>query len=315
MIGYGNELKLMIPKGRGRSSVGRAPIWHVGGHGFKSRRLHHLKRMVELLSPAKVNFGLWVIGKRFDGYHNIVTILRKISIYDVIYIEEGPFRVETSTGIPPERNLVYKALLEFSIRTGIEIPFSIYIEKNIPEGAGLGGGSSNLAITLKAVNELLENPLGEEELKDIALSFSSDAPFFMKEGSAVGKGRGDELEYIKLPDMDLTVIYPGVSSSTVRVYSCLRDFMLTAESEVDIIVKKIKSGEFEVMSNILGDLACELYPEVGEVKRFVEYFGIKSYISGAGSSVFYIGEPLPEIEKGAKLRNWKIFSVRTLDGV
>ncbi len=271
--------------------------------------------MIELLSPAKVNFGLWITGRRPDGYHNIVTVFRKISLYDVIYIEEGPFKVETSTGIPQEDNLVYQALMEFSRRTDQEIPFSIYIEKNIPEGAGLGGGSSNLAVTLKAINELLDSPLDNEELKEIALLFSSDAPFFMEEGSAVGRGRGELLEYIKLRDVDLTLIYPGVSSSTARVYSCVRDNMLTDESEVDIIVEKIKSGEFEEMSNILGDIACELYPEIGEVRRFVEYFGIKSYISGAGSSVFYIGEPLPEIEKGAKLRNWRVFSVRTLDGV
>ncbi len=271
--------------------------------------------MIELLSPAKVNFGLWITGRRMDGYYNIVTLFRKISLYDVIYIKEGPFTVTTSTGIPQEDNIVYKGLKIFSEKTGTDIPFSIYIEKHIPEGSGLGGGSSNLAVTLNAVNELLGSPLSEEELRDLVGQISSDAPFFLKEGSAIGKGKGDILQYVNLLEVELTVIYPGVKSSTRRVYSCIRDDMLTEEMEADMIIKDIIEGSTERMGNVLGDIACELYPEIGEVKRFVEYLGSRAFVSGSGSCVFYIGEPLPEIKKGAKLRNWRVFSVRTLDGV
>jgi len=172
-----------------------------------------------------------------------------------------------------------------------------------------------LAVTLNAINELLGKPLDEEELKNVASSVSSDAPFFLKEGSAIGRGRGDILEYINLPEIELTIIYPGVSASTRRVYACVREDMLTEEEEVDMIIKDIIRGNTEKMSNVLGDIACELYPEIGEVKRFVEYMGKKAFVSGSGSCVFYIGEPLPELVRGAKLRNWRVFSVRTLDGV
>ena len=108
---------------------------------------------MELLSPAKLNLGLWLLGKRQDNYHEIFTIFQAISLFDRIEIlEKGPLRVETSKGIPQEENLVYKALrlMEGTLRTDLEI--QVYVEKVIPIGGGLGGGSSNVATVLIGVN-------------------------------------------------------------------------------------------------------------------------------------------------------------------
>ncbi|MFN3264081.1 MAG: 4-diphosphocytidyl-2C-methyl-D-erythritol kinase, partial [Aquificaceae bacterium] len=131
--------------------------------------------MLRLLSPAKVNLGLWLLGKRADGYHEVFTIYQAVDLFDEVLIEEGPLSVETSTGIPMEQNLVYKALRVMEGLLGKEISLRIFIQKNIPEGGGLGGGSSNVATVLRAVNELMGNPLSEEELYLIAGRISSDA--------------------------------------------------------------------------------------------------------------------------------------------
>lgn len=142
--------------------------------------------MLRLLSPAKLNLGLWLLGKRPDGYHEIFTLYQAINLFDEVSIEEGNLNVQTSTGIPMEENLVYKALKAMEKLLGRELNFKIFIQKNIPEGGGLGGGSSNVATVLKAINQLLDIPLSEEDLQNIASKVSSDAPFFLMGSSAIG---------------------------------------------------------------------------------------------------------------------------------
>lgn len=267
--------------------------------------------MLKLLSPAKINLGLWLLGKRPDGYHEIFTIFQTVNLFDEVYIEEGPLRVETSTGIPMEQNLVYRALKLMEKTLDRELHFSVYIEKRIPEGGGLGGGSSNVAVVLKAVNELLGHPLDEEELKRIASEVSSDAPFFLLGGSAVGRGRGDMLEKIELPPMVFTLIYPGVKCSTAYVYSMVREEMLTKHIDSDKIIDCLRVGDYSLLENRLGELAGELYPQVGEVLRFLRSLGMKALVSGSGSSVFAVGEPTEEVELACRARGWKLYRVES----
>jgi len=265
---------------------------------------------MELLrSPAKVNLGLWVIGKRPDGYHEILTLYREIPLYDEIILREGVLRVETSTGIPQEENLVYKGLVEYSRLTGLEVPFSVYITKRIPAGGGLGGGSSNLATVLKRINELLGKPMSDEELLELLSSLSSDAPFFFFGGTAVGRGRGEKLERVENTiRTKLTLIIPSVSSNTARVYSFLREEHFTPLREAEEKLKRVLMGELEAVENVLGTLARELYPEIEEVCRFVEFSGFRAIVSGSGSSVFFFGEPPQEMLIGAMARGWKVYS-------
>ena len=268
--------------------------------------------MLRLLSPAKLNLGLWLLGKRSDGYHEVFTIYQSISLFDEVFIEEGPLRVETSTGIPMEENLVYKGIRAFEKYTGKAVELSIFIQKNIPEGGGLGGGSSNLATLLTAINELYGKPLSEEELIELAGSISSDAPFFIRGGSAVGRGRGERLEWVELPHRTFTVVYPGVRASTSRVYSCVRAEDLTDNLDEDKIIDCLRAGDFSLLENRLGELSAELYPQVGEVLRFLRSLGIRSWVSGSGSCVFYMGEPTAWLEQACRLRGWKLFRVESL---
>jgi 4-diphosphocytidyl-2-C-methyl-D-erythritol kinase len=265
-------------------------------------------------SPAKINLGLWVLSKRKDGYHNIITILDKVTLCDEILIKEGPFTVKTNLNIPESENLVFKALVEFSKMAKIKLNYSVFIKKNIPPGSGLGGGSSNLATVLQKINELSGNPLGKADLKSIAGSLSSDAPFFLMNGPALAKGRGEMLKSIKLPPLTYTIVIPRVRSSTKLIYSMVNQQHYTriTEREVEEIVQ---NREFHKLKNVLGEIAAQQHPEIREVLEFLERRGYKPLVSGTGSAVFYIGDPDPEVEAGARARGWKVINVKSWLGV
>lgn len=268
--------------------------------------------MRKFISPAKLNLGLWILGKRPDGYHEIFTIYQAISLWDEIYVKEGPLKVETSIGIPQEENLVYKALMELQKVTGKEIEVSVYIQKRIPVGGGLGGGSSNVATVLKAVNQLLGLSLSQEELAYVAGKVSSDAPFFLWGGSAIGEGRGEKITPVELPHAVFTVIYPGVSVSTRWVYRHVGQEELTDRVDSDKIISLLKEGRWEVLENALGRLAARLVPAVGEVVRFLEDLGYRGLVSGSGACVFYVGRLDERVREGAHLRGWRVFEVESL---
>ncbi len=271
--------------------------------------------MLKVLSPAKVNLGLWILGKRSDGYHDIFTVYHAVSLFDEVTIKEGPLSVQTSTNIPQEENLVYKALKIMEKLLGKDLEFSVYINKGIPQGAGLGGGSSNCATVLKAVNKVLGEPLTLDELKDIARMVSSDAPFFFHCGTAVGRGKGDQIEQIENLSLKLTIIYPNISVPTSKVYSMVGETSLTYNLESDKIISSIVEGNFEVLENRLGDIAMSAFPQMGEVYRFLKSLGYSPLVSGSGSCIFYIGEASKEVIEGSRLRGWRIYLVESYHGV
>ncbi len=269
---------------------------------------------VRLLSPAKLNLGLWVEGKREDGFHNILTVFHAVDLCDEMVIEEGIFGVDTYPPIPQEENLVYKGLVDFMKESGIDLELRVFIRKRIPEGAGLGGGSSNLATALKEANRILGEPFNLEELTEIALRHSSDAPFFFNPSTAIGRGRGEILRYVDIEPMEFTLLVPEVRSSTPRVYSALREEHFSSVDE-DALIDALIRGDFTFLSNILGEIAVEIYPEIGEVVRFLEFCGYKPLVSGTGSAVFYIGKPDDAVLKGARARGWKVYHLRSWHGV
>ncbi|RUM60653.1 MAG: 4-(cytidine 5'-diphospho)-2-C-methyl-D-erythritol kinase [Persephonella sp.] len=272
--------------------------------------------MKVLFSPAKINLGLWIVGKRPDGYHNIFTIYHTVDFGDKIYLKKTTrLRVSTSSPIVPndEENIVYKALKKFEEFTGIEPDYEVFIEKNIPVGGGLGGGSSNAATVLKAVNELEGNILSKEELFKLASTLGADVPFFLKGGCAVGEGIGDNLKFLnKSFDKDIFIIYPNIPISTRKIYSLVRDDILTKRDEIPIISKLEADLEdwLPYLENRLGDLAKEKYPILKEVLNTLEFLGYKGYISGSGSSIFAFGKPSQKIEIICKAKGWKLIKTR-----
>ncbi|MCX7738881.1 MAG: 4-(cytidine 5'-diphospho)-2-C-methyl-D-erythritol kinase [Hydrogenothermaceae bacterium] len=277
--------------------------------------------MKVLTSPGKINIGLWVIGKRADGYHNIFTFMHTVSISDRIYIKpSSKLRIRTSLSdesIQDENNIVFRAIKEFEGYTGLYEDFDVFIEKNIPLGAGLGGGSSNAAVVLKYLNQFFSNPLTEEELFEVASRVGADVPFFLKGGFALVEGKGEKITYLdKEEDLDLFLVYPNVRSDTRMVYSMVNQELLTKKEELNIIYGLQReyglSKLIQLAKNSLGEIAKQLYPEIREVVSFLEIQGYKPQISGSGSTVYCFGEPSEAVKAGCKARNWRVIESKLI---
>ncbi|ACN98505.1 4-(cytidine 5'-diphospho)-2-C-methyl-D-erythritol kinase [Sulfurihydrogenibium azorense Az-Fu1] len=275
--------------------------------------------MEVLLSPAKVNIGLWIVEKRDDGYHNIFSFFHTIDLYDRIYIKPSHTLTVKSSTLDPdlqeEKNIVYKTVTLFEKTTGIDQNWEIFIEKNIPVGGGLGGGSSNAAVVLQFLNSFYKNPLSEKDLFDLSVKIGADAPFFLKGGFALAQGIGEKLTFFdqRLND-ELFLIYPNIKSNTGEVYSKVDKNMLTNKDDLNIILNLITEYGtkkiFEVAENKLGEIAKKIYPEIEEVYNFLEYLGYKPFITGSGSTVYCVGSPSKEVETACKVRNWKLIKTR-----
>ncbi|WP_457639812.1 4-(cytidine 5'-diphospho)-2-C-methyl-D-erythritol kinase [Persephonella sp.] len=265
----------------------------------------------EINAPAKVNLGLWIVGKRADGYHEIFTLFHTVDFYDRIFITPyHRFKVETTNpSIKPEENTVLKAVKKFEEWTGIFPEFSVFIEKNIPVGAGLGGGSSDAAAVLNFINRYYGAPLSEEELHTLASTVGADVPFFLKGGFAVGEGIGDKLKFFdKRLNSKIFIIYPNVAVPTSQIYKKVSPDMLTRKEEIPIIDSLLEEFDsfLEHLENTLGKIVEESYPEVREVVNTLRFLGYRPLVSGSGSSVFAFGEPTEEVERLCKLKNWKL---------
>lgn len=270
--------------------------------------------MLTLNAPAKINWFLTVIGKRNDGFHEIQSLIQKITLYDVLrfsLLEETadpglsdritPFDnivVETSAPIATEQNLVYKAAMRLKSRYGVKNGAVIYLEKNIPMGAGLGGGSSDAAAALQGLNELWSLGLTVEELCDTAEELGSDVPFFLRGSLSYVYGRGEKLISRKaLRPLDLLLVKPSFDVSTEWVY---KNFALLTKKveKVNNIEHFIRNVERAELSGLTRDLSNDLesvtvssFPVIAEIKdRLRKQGAVFSLMSGSGSTVFGVFE-------------------------
>jgi 4-diphosphocytidyl-2-C-methyl-D-erythritol kinase len=277
-----------------------------------------------LPSYAKINWGLWILGKRKDRYHEIFTPIQKITLCDYIYIKPSDsLKVATSNNIPQEDNFVYKGLKKFKELTGIKPNFEIFIEKQIPVGGGLGGGSSNLATVLNFVNNYFGKPLKRKELIELIGSISSDAPAFLCDGIAVATGRGEKVECINRPEfkgITVTLFVPeGISSPTGLIYSKVKPEQYSSEEEIILIREFIEKGDLESLlenlKNHLGDIFLSLHPEVKKDIDTLRKICYKNFlVTGSGSSFFTVGSLesgcLKAIDRLEK--SYKIIPLKTL---
>jgi 4-diphosphocytidyl-2-C-methyl-D-erythritol kinase len=184
---------------------------------------------VQLLAPAKVNLSLRVLSRRDDGFHEIDSLIAPISIFDRLHFElrdEGGLEFSCDDPSLPttEDNLVVRAVRLFCGEIGLEPQLSIRLEKQIPHGAGLGGGSSDAAITLVALNQLFQTELPSETLLSMAADLGSDVPFFVQGRVARMRGRGEKLETVDFPHrLPLLLIKPPFGVPTPWAYKQWRD--------------------------------------------------------------------------------------------
>lgn len=254
--------------------------------------------MITLHSPAKINLFLRILSRRQDGYHNLSSLFQAISLHDVITLKlsDKDNLTCTDTSLPiDERNLVRKAITLFRRKTGLPIHASAHLEKHIPHQAGLGGGSSNAATTLWALNKLAGNPVSEEELMAWGAEIGSDVAFFLSYGTAHCTGRGEVIS--TLPplqnDFVITIIKPNEGLSTPEVFRHLNLERLDSRNP-DEILKMILKGHVE--DNLVNDLeepAFRLKPQLLELKNKLINSGCKNVLmSGSGTAFFCIGDLL-----------------------
>ncbi len=272
-------------------------------------------------SPAKLNLYLEVLNKRSDGYHNIYTIFEKIALLDKIEIKSRPDNIikiiSDSPDIPKDKNnIVDRAALflkkDFNISDGVNIK----IKKNIPVGAGLGGGSANGAAVLIALDKFWKLNLSISGLLKYAARLGSDVAFFLyKESFAIGSGRGERIKPIKAAGKKFwhIVVVPRVKALTKDVY---RELGLdNIRRKFSINSKEVRNLDFPFF-NRLEEVTFKKFPQVKKIKDNLEKLGARNVLmSGSGSSVFGIvgsrkeGLEKAEFFKGNK--NLRVFVVRT----
>ncbi len=252
---------------------------------------------MKILAPAKINIGLRIIRKRPDNYHDIETVFYPIHLSDEIeIIKSDKLEFLSSVAIPSgpsgkmDANLCLRALHFFCERTGIHSEVRMKLRKNIPIGSGLGGGSSDAAAVLLALQEIYEHPLSEIELFDIARILGSDVPFFLNRTPAYATGRGDIIEPIKysVRQFILTLV-PEVSVSTSLAYSIVTPTGTPAENLRDLLreLKDNYSRYTKVVANDFEKAIFEKFPAISQIKGELDHHGaVYSSMSGSGSSVY-----------------------------
>ncbi len=242
---------------------------------------------------AKINLGLQVLNKRRDGFHNINTYFAPITLSDEITVEEAEdysLECNINFNIPDEKNLAVIAAKLFNHYSDTERAVKIKIMKNIPHGAGLGGGSSDAASVLLAMNELSGCKLSQEELATIGLQIGSDVPFFIFNKPAIATGRGENFEFRRfLPDCSILLIFPNKSISTAGAYGALgRTEQAREITEFYRYLKNVPIEDYsKYIYNDFEDFAIETYPEIGLIKaELIKNGSIFALMSGSGSSVY-----------------------------
>lgn len=269
---------------------------------MSSPHISHHPSLV-LKAPAKINWTLYVLDKRRDGYHNILSLMHCIELYDTLTFESSDLiEVAADMEAPIEQNLVYKSAWLLKKRFGLKRGAKIKLDKEIPLGAGLGGGSSNAAYTLIGLNKLWDLGLSKNELKSLGSELGSDIPFFFDCPMAIVEGRGDILTPLKIDiQYTLLLVKPLVSISTAWAYKqrskAMPELTKTKDkfNNIQLIYDALKSGDVSLIkskvNNDFEELIIKKYPVIRELKeKLVDAGALMAIMSGSGSTVFGLFE-------------------------
>ena len=263
------------------------------------------------LSPAKVNLFLKVLSKREDGFHNLCSLMQAVNIFDEIFIEFSDVDSLICSNkklLTDSNNFIVKAIKLFKKEVKSDFHLNIFLKKNIPISAGLGGGSSNVATILWALNELLETNLSINDLQVLASKISSDAPFFFSYGRAVCEGRGELVKNEKNSEnFSFYLIKPNFGSSTKKVYENLNLSGLKNVS-TDFLLKSFKNFENPFFHNDLEKSAFLIEPKLFDIKtKLCKYFS-SVMLTGSGSSFICTSRN----ENLENLENFQIFKINNV---
>lgn len=256
------------------------------------------------VSPCKLNLFLYITGKRPDGYHNLQTLFVILDHGDIMHFETtDDDRVEllTDFGFPVEKNLIYKAAMLLKEQTLCKKGVKISIDKVLPQGGGLGGGSGNAATTLMVLNRLWDLNLKEDSLLKMGTSLGADVPIFIKGKTCFAEGIGEILEEKSYPDKYYLVATPECKVPTAKLFG---SEALKKDSKVRTF-EELVNAPFE---NSFTPVVVKEYPEVQTLLDTLSEFG-PSFMSGSGSSCFVAFDSIEAAKKAqAKIEKLKISS-------
>lgn len=239
--------------------------------------------MIRVPSPAKLNLFLHITGRRENGYHELQTIFQLIDLYDWMIFTptlDEQIEIDGLSEVRPEENLIYRAAQILRPHAKKFCGLNIKIEKNIPMGAGLGGGSSNAATTLIVLNQLWECGLSKEQLADYGVKLGADVPIFIYGKNAWAEGIGEHLSFIDLDQKQFIILKPDCFISTQLLFS---QKTLTRDSKTTkFCAYQLEPSNF---GNNFEPLARQLYPEVEEAMQYLDQFG-QAKLTGTGACVF-----------------------------
>jgi len=283
---------------------------------------------MRLDSPAKINLFLYVTGKRPDGYHDLFTLMCPVTLYDTLRVDIGTGKTGiqcTSSDVPEDdTNLAWRAASAFFTdrekRTGLPSEsFSIRIDKHIPVGAGLGGGSSNAASILLGLNQWYGNLFSVDDLIRMGRSIGADVPFFILQQPAFATGIGDKLQPIEhLVPYPILLVYPGIDVPTAGVYKNLNlGLTKKPKGHRNLSFRERKVDAVRELHNDLETVTATRHPEITAVKEaLLRHGALGALMTGSGSAVFGLYRDTADARRAfqsiSQHTGWKAFSVEMI---
>ncbi|NDI86376.1 4-(cytidine 5'-diphospho)-2-C-methyl-D-erythritol kinase [Undibacterium crateris] len=244
-----------------------------------------MKSLHQCPAPAKLNLFLHVTGRRDDGYHLLQTAFQLIDRCDLLDFDvrqDGQIlRTNDVPGVPADSDLIVRAARLLQQKTGTTLGADLTLHKILPMGGGVGGGSSDAATTLMALNHLWQTGLSRTELMALGLQLGADVPFFIFGENAFAEGVGEELQAISTPERWFVVIEPGVHVPTPAIFSSRE---LTRDSKA-VRIADFSSNAENYWRNDLQTVACAMFPQVDEAIQWLSKFG-NAKMTGSGACVF-----------------------------
>jgi 4-diphosphocytidyl-2-C-methyl-D-erythritol kinase len=283
---------------------------------------------MKVFAPAKINLFLQVTGRRSDGYHELRSLMCCVGVYDTLTLYFGakddgiecdhPLVPNDATNLALKAALLFKAELE---RHTTLTPQKVFIQlkKTIPVGAGLGGGSSDAATVLKALNRYYSQPFDDAQLHALALRLGADVPFFIRQIPALATGIGERLTpFHYLMPLDVLLVYPGFAIATSEVFGSLNLRLTKCEKKLRYF--PFNDAGFDVVRHLCNDLeptVSERYPVVQKIKKeLLNQGAMGALLTGSGSTVFGLFASANDSHKAgevlARQAGWTVFATRLL---
>lgn len=275
-------------------------------------------------TAAKVNLVLEVLGKRDDGYHELITVMQAVDLSDRITLEDadGLELRSRSADVPADgRNLALRAARALRDASGTSRGARITLDKRIPVAAGLGGGSSDAAAVLLGLNRLWRLRWPVERLDEVATTLGMDVPFFLRGGAARASGRGERIEPLQSRALGLVLVNPRFPVSTAEMYARVTPAMYSDGRHAKTLAEQLRRGPARVAASLYNGLeaaAIAAYPPIGRVRMALLAAGaLGALMSGSGPTVFGIArsfEHARQIRRRVTRGTWDCWAVRALRG-